>query len=183
MNISSFGMWSTLDTLPHGDLGPQSFEAERELPVVFGNVIFGEAEVGLKPRKEARLEDLARAVKGIASEPDQFRFAKAEPLKVIHLSDERAGIDLVRQAHVGGPIDHFAGDLHGGKVLPDELQHQQFVEIGIQQRPHDGVKLPVVVVGPLREVHIHIQTFSLRTEFGMPVEAGRQDEAIAWKAK
>ena len=41
------------------------------------------------------------------------------------------------------------------EMLPDELQHQQLVEVRVQQRPHNGVKIPVVVVRPLREVDDH----------------------------
>src|SRR5580765_171161 len=40
-------------------------------------------------------------------------------------------------------------------MLPDELQHQQLVEIGIKQGSDDWVQFPVVVVCPLREVHDH----------------------------
>jgi hypothetical protein len=40
-------------------------------------------------------------------------------------------------------------------MFPDELQHQQLVEIGIKQGSNDRVQFPVVVVRPLREVHDH----------------------------
>ena len=40
-------------------------------------------------------------------------------------------------------------------MLPDKLQHQQLVEIGVEQRSRDRVQFPVVVMRPLREVHDH----------------------------
>jgi hypothetical protein len=40
-------------------------------------------------------------------------------------------------------------------MLPDELQHQQLVKIGIQQGSNHRVQFPVVVVRPLGEVHDH----------------------------
>jgi hypothetical protein len=35
------------------------------------------------------------------------------------------------------------------------LEHQELVEIGIEQRPGDRVEFPVVVVRPLGKVHDH----------------------------
>ena len=42
-----------------------------------------------------------------------------------------------------------------GKMLPDELQHQQLVEIRIQQRTRDGIEFPVMVVRAPGEVDNH----------------------------
>jgi hypothetical protein len=41
------------------------------------------------------------------------------------------------------------------EVFPDELEHEELVEVGVEQRADDGVKLPVVVVGALGEVDVH----------------------------
>src|ERR1700722_15361219 len=40
-------------------------------------------------------------------------------------------------------------------MLPYKLQHQQLIEISIEQRPRDRVQFPVVIVRPLCEVHDH----------------------------
>jgi hypothetical protein len=40
-------------------------------------------------------------------------------------------------------------------VLPDELQHQELVKIGIEQRPRNRVECPVVVVSPLGKIDDH----------------------------
>src|SRR5258706_7277455 len=52
--------------------------------------------------------------------------------------------------------------MNRGKILPDELQHQQLVKIRIQQRPHNRVQLKVVVVRTLCKVHIHVGILTLR---------------------
>jgi hypothetical protein len=41
-------------------------------------------------------------------------------------------------------------------MFPDELQHQQFVEIRIEQRTDDWIEFKVVVMSPLGEVDDHL---------------------------
>jgi len=36
--------------------------------------------------------------------------------------------------------------MQAGKVLPDELEHQELVEISVEQRSRDRIEPPVVVV-------------------------------------
>ena len=48
-------------------------------------------------------------------------------------------------------------------MLPDKLQHQQLVEICIQQGPDDRVKFPVVVVRPFSEIDNHRAEVSLES--------------------
>jgi hypothetical protein len=40
-------------------------------------------------------------------------------------------------------------------VLPDELKHQELIEVGIEQRPDYWVKFPVVVMRAFGEVDDH----------------------------
>jgi hypothetical protein len=40
-------------------------------------------------------------------------------------------------------------------MLPNELEHQELVKIGVEQRPRNRVQLPVVVMGASREVDDH----------------------------
>ena len=42
-----------------------------------------------------------------------------------------------------------------GKVLPDELKHEEFVEIGIEQGARDGIQFPVMVVRAPGQVDDH----------------------------
>ena len=45
-------------------------------------------------------------------------------------------------------------------MLPDELQHEQLVEIRIEQRPRDGIELPVVVVRAPGQIDDHTCNFT-----------------------
>ena len=45
-------------------------------------------------------------------------------------------------------IDDRKGGVRLGVKFPDHLQHQQLVEIGIEQAAHDRVEPPAVIVGP-----------------------------------
>src|SRR5262245_12297535 len=45
--------------------------------------------------------------------------------------------------------------MHFRKILPDELQHQQLVEVRVEQRADDGIELPVVVMCPFSQVDVH----------------------------
>ena len=53
-----------------------------------------------------------------------------------------------------------------GRVLvrverPDHLQHQQFVEIRIEQAAHDRVESPAMIIGPGRDIcDCHFRTLS-----------------------
>src|SRR5258708_10341488 len=40
-------------------------------------------------------------------------------------------------------------------MLPDELKHQKFIKIGVQQGSRNRVEFPIVVVRPLGKVHDH----------------------------
>ena len=40
-------------------------------------------------------------------------------------------------------------------MLPNELEHQQLVKVGIKQGPGNRVEFPVVVVRPLGEINDH----------------------------
>jgi hypothetical protein len=42
-----------------------------------------------------------------------------------------------------------------GKVLPDELEHEELVEIGVEQRSRDRIEPPVVVVRSPGKINNH----------------------------
>src|SRR5271165_4522311 len=52
----------------------------------------------------------------------------------------------------------------GEEMLPDELEHEQFVEISVEQRPDDGVEFPIVVVCAFGEVDDHRKRAALKLE-------------------
>jgi len=40
-------------------------------------------------------------------------------------------------------------------LLPDELEHEEFVEVGVQEGAGDGIQLPVMVVSATGEIDDH----------------------------
>jgi hypothetical protein len=40
-------------------------------------------------------------------------------------------------------------------MLPDELEHEKFVEVGVEQGARDGIHLPVVVVRAPGQIDNH----------------------------
>src|SRR3954447_22540155 len=47
-------------------------------------------------------------------------------------------------------------------MLPDELQHQQFVKVRIEQGTHNGIEFPVVVMGTAGDIDDHEEYFTVR---------------------
>jgi hypothetical protein len=141
--------------LPHRHRTPQPGEAQHKLPIVLRHLVIREPEVLLQPLQKLRLEDVPKTIERIARQPDQLRPAEAQAAHMLHLLDQRGRAHALGQPHAHGTIRHLAGDVHRRKVLPDELQHQQLVEVCVEQRPHDGVQLPVMIVRALGEVDVH----------------------------
>ena len=69
------------------------------------------------------------------------------------------------KAHGGGAIDKLKRGVRTGKMLPDELEHQELVEICIEQRARDGIELPVVVMCPSGEIDNHDSFTLLESPF------------------
>jgi hypothetical protein len=61
----------------------------------------------------------------------------------------------IAQPHGTRTIEQSEGGMNGRKALPDELQHQQFVEIGIQQRTRNWIEFPIMVMRAPGEVDNH----------------------------
>ena len=61
-------------------------------------------------------------------------------------------VDDFAKPHMAAAIDNREGDLLVRVEFPDHLQHQQLVEIGIEQAAHDRVEPPAVIVGSGRNV-------------------------------
>jgi hypothetical protein len=59
------------------------------------------------------------------------------------------------------PVDDREGRPRVRKMLPDKLQHQELVEIGIKQRPRNGIEFPVMVVRAPGQVDDHVATIVL----------------------
>jgi hypothetical protein len=74
---------------------------------------------------------------------------------MLHLLGEIVDCKEVSERHLRGAIEKREGHLGFRKMLPNKLQHQQLIEIGIKQGPSNRVQFPVVVVRPLSEVDDH----------------------------
>ena len=64
-------------------------------------------------------------------------------------------VNELAEPHVRGAILKREGDAGGGKVLPDELEHEQLVEVGVEQGARDRIEFPVVVMRAASNVDDH----------------------------
>jgi hypothetical protein len=80
---------------------------------------------------------------------------EAQFLSLFQLGAKLLDFDHIGEAQVGGPIDKRKRSGGFGEPLPDELEHQELVKIGVEQRPRNRVQLPVMVMGAPREVDDH----------------------------
>src|ERR1700739_4798917 len=74
---------------------------------------------------------------------------------VLHLLREITGGDHVGETGGGCAIEELERDPGFRMVLPDELEHQQLVEVGVEQGADNGIQLPVVVMPALSEIDDH----------------------------
>jgi hypothetical protein len=80
---------------------------------------------------------------------------EAQFLGLFQLCAQLLDFDHIGEAQVGGAVDKRKRSGGFGELLPDKLEHQELVKIGVEQRPRNGVQLPVVVMGAPREVDNH----------------------------
>ncbi len=146
---------------PHGGLGPGSREAQLVLPVTPGQPVLGESEPG-NPLHELGLENVPRAVEGVAGEPDQLVLGESQRPGVIELVDQLLLVDDLGKTDGGRPVDQLKGDLPLPVHLPDHLEHQQLVEIRVQQRPDRRVDPESVIVDAGCDVRCHCATLRSR---------------------
>jgi hypothetical protein len=60
----------------------------------------------------------------------------------------------LRETYRRGAVDQREWRSRLGEVLPNVLQHEQLIEVRVDKGPGDGIKLPIVVVRPLRKFTI-----------------------------
>jgi hypothetical protein len=109
----------------------------------------------LEPLQECRVKDAAAPVKGIAGQPDQFRFVIAELTCGFKLFAQLAYVDDVTERNLVRPVDQRECGARVRKMLPDELEHKELVEIGVEQRTGDGIEFPVMVMRASGQVDDH----------------------------
>jgi len=64
-------------------------------------------------------------------------------------------VDQLAKWDFGGAIEEGKGSGGFRKLFPDELEHQKFVKVGIEQGPRNRVQFPIVVVCAARQVDNH----------------------------
>ena len=121
------------------------------LALNLAQLVFGQAEIR-QPVNKIRRKHLGLAVERITGEPDQLFLGKADGAGVIELGAQFALVDHLGEADVAAAVDDREGDMVVRVEFPDHLQHQQLVEIGIEQAAHDRIEPPAVIVGPGRDV-------------------------------
>ena len=65
---------------------------------------------------------------------------------MVKLFAQLALVDQLGQSDRSGAVDQAEGDTRIGPVPKDRLAHQQFVEIGVDERPDDRIDLPFVII-------------------------------------
>ena len=129
---------------PQHDLGPVAFERQFILIANAFQVIRGQTQV-FEPVHEIRAEHLAFAVERVAAHPRAFAARQAKGANVIQLFAQLAFVDQLGQWHMRRPVDQAESNLRVGFVAKHRLAHQKFVEIRVDQGPHNRVDLPLMV--------------------------------------
>ena len=91
----------------------------------------------------------------VAGEPDEFVGGEAQGARVVELGDELALVDGVGEPHRPRPVGEREGDAGVRLQLPDHLEHEELVEVRVEQRAHDRVDAEGMVPGAGREVDAH----------------------------
>src|ERR1017187_5594852 len=118
-------------------------------------LIVRQFEIPFQPFQESGFKYSATTAERVARHPDQFGFSKVEFPDVRLLVDNFRNAKEAGETHPRRAAEKREGDVGFREMLPDKLQHQQLVEIGIEQRPGNRVQFPVMVVRPLSEVDNH----------------------------
>ena len=74
---------------------------------------------------------------------------------MLQLNFQFLDVDRVGNANRRVAIMNGELDLSGRKVLPDELEHEELVEIRVEQGADNGIEFPVMVMRAFGEVNDH----------------------------
>src|SRR5208283_68019 len=127
-----------------------------------GQLIIREAEVAFEPVEKRRLEDTARAIKGISCKPYQFGFMKSQIFCLLQLFPQFILLDQIAKTYLDRAIDQGKRRFYLWEALPDELEHEKFVEVGVEEGPSNRIQFPVMVMGAPRKVDNHDATTLLQ---------------------
>ena len=116
-----------------------------------------------EPGQKLRSENLLLAVKSIARKPDQLFLGEAQGARIIQLVSQLPLINDSCQTNALGTVDHAERRAHIAMARMDGLQHQQLIKIRVEQRAHDGVEFPRMVIDPFGDIDVtwHSERLSL----------------------
>jgi hypothetical protein len=132
---------------------PRSGKFQDELAVLLAQFVWGELEVA-QPGEEFGAEDLRAAIKGVTGQPDHLLLGEAQRAGVVELVAQFALVDVVSEPYRPGAVGKGEGGLHFRIEAPDHLEHEQLVEVGVEQAADDRVELPGMIVDPLGNVDL-----------------------------
>ena len=139
--------------LPEGDLAPRTFEREFPLPILrTPEGVLRQTQVAQEV-DELSAEDVLPAVELIAREPDELVFPEGERAHMVELRTELGLVDDLGEAHTLGAVHEAEADLGLREEHPDELEHQDLVEVDVEEGSDDPVVVKRMVMRSFREVH------------------------------
>ena len=133
--------------LPQRDCGPRAAEVDAELPVLHPKVVLGQSVLA-QPGQKIWRKQAFLAVEGVPGEPDALLLGELDGAGVIELLAKLRFIDLFRKAHPRRAVDERERHRDVGALLPDRLQHEELVDVGVEEAADDRVELEGVVVDP-----------------------------------
>ena len=136
---------------PHRRVRPRSVEVQLILSIDDAQIVGRKLELG-QPADEVRREHPFASIEAVARQPDQLLFREPDRSRMVELGAQFALVDDLREADARGAVDDRECRVDVRMQLADHLEHQQFVEIGIEQAAHDRVEPPAVIVGACRDV-------------------------------
>ena len=130
---------------PERRVHPAAMKIQLILPVALEKLIFRQL-IARQPGEEFRLENLRAAVKRVTRKPDVFLFGKTQGACMIELFAQLHLVDFFRQPHRLRAVDQRKRRVDLRIELPDHLQHQELVEIRIDQAADDRVEFPGMIM-------------------------------------
>src|SRR6202020_3396270 len=91
----------------------------------------------------------------VAREPDQLVLGESQGARMIELVDQLALVHDVRESDRGRPVDELKSNLALRMHLPDHLEHEKLVEIGVEQRTHRGIDAKRVIIDAGCDIRSH----------------------------
>ena len=137
--------------LPHRGVGPSPMEMQLVLAIDFPQFVFRKPE-RREPIDKVRREHLGLAVERVAREPDQLLFTEGDAAGMVELRPQFTFVDDLGKPDVAAAINDGKRDMLVRIEFPDHLQHEQLVEIGIEQAAHDRIEAEAVVIGSRRDI-------------------------------